>query len=195
LPAGTASLKFRFVGDGQNLDRIVLTPVAVAATPTTRPPTTVPTTAQTPVGGTIRLPAQIQAENYASGGEGTGYHDTTAGNQGGAYRSDGVDIAYASSIGSYVVTRIQAGEWLEYSVDAPEERDYPLAFRLSSPNGGQLFEMKIDGRSEVTVIAPRTGSYDAYSAISTQVRLTKGAHRIRIQFYGDGQNFDAFGLS
>ncbi len=93
------------------------------------------------------------------------------------------------------MTQIRSGEWLEYSVDAPVERDYPLMFRLSSPSGGQFFEMKIDGRSEVTVIAPRTGSYDAYAAISTQVRLTKGTHRIRIQFYGDGQNFDAFGLT
>ncbi len=187
LPAGTCTLKLRFVGDGQNLDRVVVTPVAVT--------TTVPVTVQTTLGGTVRLPAQIQAEDYASGGEGAAYHDTTAGNQGGAYRSDGVDIAYAPSIGSYVVTRIQAGEWLEYPVDAPEERDYPLSFRLSSPNGGQSFEMKIDGRSEVTVTTPRTGSYDAYSAISTQVRLTKGVHRIRIQFNGDGQNFDGFGLS
>ncbi len=93
------------------------------------------------------------------------------------------------------MTRIQSGEWLEYQVDAPEERDYPLAFRLSSPTGGQFFEMKVDGRSEVTVITPRTGSYDTYSSISTQVRLTKGVHRIRVQFSGDGQNFDAFGLT
>ena len=75
------------------------------------------------------------------------------------------------------------------------ERDYPLTFRLSSPSGGQFLEMTIDGRSEVTVIAPRTGSSDAYATISTQVRLTKGTHRVRVQFFGDGQNFDAFGLS
>ena len=155
LPAGTHRLVIRFVGDKQILDRVT---VAAVATPTTTVPTTVPTTVQTTLGGTVRLPATVQAENYATGGEGVGYHDTTAGNQGGAYRSDGVDIAYAPSIASYVVTQIRSGEWLEYSVDAPVERDYPLAFRLSSPSGGQFFEMKIDGRSEVTVIAPRTGS-------------------------------------
>ncbi|MEN6517916.1 MAG: carbohydrate-binding protein [Methanospirillum sp.] len=188
LPAGTASLKLRFVGDGQNLDRVAFSTVAT-------PTTAIPTTVQTTLGGIIRLPAEIQAENYATGGEGVGYHDTTGGNQGGAYRSDGVDIAYAPSIGSYVVTRIQPGEWLEYRVDAPEERDYTLMFRLSSPNGGQYFEMMVDGRSEVAVTAPRTGSYDAYAAISTQVRLTKGVHRIRIRFDGDGQNLDAFGLA
>ena len=196
LPAGSHRLVIRFVGDRQILDRVTVAAVATPTTtvPTTKP-TTVPTTVQTTPGGTIRLPATVQAEHYATGGEGVGYHDTTAGNQGGAYRSDGVDIAYAPSIASYVVTQIRSGEWLEYSVDAPVERDYPLTFRLSSPSGGQFFEMKIDGRSEVTVIAPRTGSYDTYAAISTQVRLTKGTHRIRIHFYGDGQNFDAFGLT
>lgn len=55
--------------------------------------------------------------------------------------------------------------------------------------------MKLDGPSEVTVIAPRTGSYDTYTTISTQVRLSRGVHRLRIQFYGDGQNFDSFGLT
>ncbi|MEN6341734.1 MAG: carbohydrate-binding protein, partial [Methanospirillum sp.] len=186
LPAGTCTVKLRFVGDGQNLDRVVLTPVAV---------TTIPTTAPTTLGGPVRLPDLIQAEDYATGGEGAAYHDTTPGNQGGAYRSDGVDIAYAPSIGSYVVTRIQPGEWLEYAVDAPAEREYPLSFRISSPSGGQTFELKVDGRSEVTVFAPRTGSYDAYATISTQVRMTKGVHRVRVQFNGDGQNFDAFELA
>jgi lysophospholipase L1-like esterase len=188
LPAGSHRLVVRFGGDKQILDRIAVATVAT-------PPTTVATTVPATPGGTVRLPATVQAEHYATGGEGVGYHDTTAGNQGGAYRTDGVDIAYAPSAGSHVVTQIRPGEWLEYSVDAPEERDYSLAFRLSSPSGGQFFEMKVDGRSEVTVIAPRTGSYDAYTTISTQVRLTRGVHRIRIHFYGDGQNFDAFGLS
>jgi hypothetical protein len=161
------------------------------ATPTTPVPTTVPVTP----GGVVRLPETVQAENYLVGGEGIAYHDTTTGNLGGAYRNDGVDIAYAPSLGSWVVTQIRAGEWLDYSVDAPEERNYALRFRLSSPSGGQFVDLQVDGRSEVTVIAPRTESYDAYTTISTQLRLTRGIHRIRIQFYGDGQNLDAFELA
>ena len=192
LPAGTCTLTLKFTGDGQNLDRVVFTPAGTVTTPTTMP-TSSPTTAAP--GSTVLLPATIQAEDYLPGGEGVGYHDTTAGNQGGAYRSDGVDIAYATSIASHVVTQARSGEWLEYSINAPVERDYPLTFRLSSPSGGQFVEMEIDGRPEVTVVAPRTGSYDSYTWISTQVRLTKGVHRVRIQFYGDGQNFDAFSFS
>ncbi len=66
---------------------------------------------------------------------------------------------------------------------------------MSSPTGGQFFEMRVDDRSEVTVMVPRTGSFDAYTTISTSIRLSRGEHRVRIVFYGDGQNFDSFTLS
>jgi hypothetical protein len=47
----------------------------------------------TPYGGTATvLPATIPAENFDNGGEGAAYHDTTATNDGGAYRSEGVDL-------------------------------------------------------------------------------------------------------
>lgn len=134
LPAGDHRLQVRFGGDKQILDRIT---VAAVATPTTTVPTTKPTTVPTTVpatpGGTVRLPATIQAENYATGGEGAGYHDSTTGNQGGAYRNDGVDIAYAPSIGSYVVTQIRSGEWLEYSVDAPRRARLPARVPAIEP--------------------------------------------------------------
>ena len=198
IPAGTHRLRLRFGGDKQILDRIT---IAAGAAPTTAPTTATPTPTKTPTPtptvptGAVQLPARIEAENYLAGADGVGYHDTTPGNQGGAYRQDGVDIVYASTIGSYTVTQIRSGEWLEYSVNAPEERDYPLTFRVSSPTGGQFFEMKVDDRSEVTVMVPRTGSYATYTTISTSLHLARGVHRVRIVFYGDGQDFDAFTLS
>ncbi len=38
------------------------------------------------------IPGRIEAENYRTGGQGTGYSDTSSGNSGGAYRNDRVDI-------------------------------------------------------------------------------------------------------
>ncbi len=199
LPAGSHRLKLRFGGDKQILDRITIgagtAPTTVPTTAVITTPTKTPTPTPTAPAGAVQLPARIEAEDYLPGLDGVGYHDTTPGNQGGAYRQDGVDIVFVPSIASHAVTQIRSGEWLEYSVNAPEERDYPLAFRVSSPTGGQFFEMKVDDRSEVTVMVPRTGSYDTYTTISTSVRLTRGLHRIRIVFYGDGQNIDALTLS
>jgi len=196
LPSGTAVLRFRFSGDGQNLDRVTFSAVAGSATvkPTTTAPTVTRTTQAVPsqTGSAVPLPGTIQSEDYNPGGEGVSYHDTTPGNQAGAYRGDGVDIVYAPAIRSYVVTQIRSGEWLEYTVTIPEERYYQLAFRLASQSGGQFFDMKVDGRSEVMVMAPRTWSMETYSSISTQIRLAKGTHRVRIQFHGDGLNFDSF---
>ena len=47
----------------------------------------------TPFGGTAwTIPGTIQAEDFDDGGEGMAYHDASAGNDGGQYRSSDVDI-------------------------------------------------------------------------------------------------------
>jgi hypothetical protein len=54
---------------------------------------------KTPYAGVIQLPGFIQAENFDNGGEGIAYHDTSAGNTGGAYRTDNVDIETTGDTG------------------------------------------------------------------------------------------------
>ena len=67
--------------------------------------------ATTPYSGTpVSIPGTSEAEKFDNGGEGVAYHDTTAGNAGGQYRSTDVDIRAASS-GGYNVGWIAAGEW------------------------------------------------------------------------------------
>lgn len=52
----------------------------------------------TPYTGTaITLPGRIEVENFDNGGEGVAYHDTTATNDGGAYRAEGVDVCTCGS--------------------------------------------------------------------------------------------------
>src|SRR5262245_40681529 len=68
----------------------------VGATATATPtPTPTPRGNPTPTMAPSRaaLPGVIECENFESGGEGIGYHDTDAANTGGALRpSEGVDI-------------------------------------------------------------------------------------------------------
>ena len=149
----------------------VLAPVLAAMTPATRPATVAATPKPNALTGTL------EAEHYHTGGENV------------AYRSDGVDIAYASSIWSYAVTRVQSGEWLEYAVDAPRGARLSARLPVLELERGQLFELQVDGRSAAT---PRAGSYDACAETSTQVRPAKGAHRIL--FTGAGGDFDSFAL-
>jgi len=57
--------------------------------------------ASTPYGpAPAPIPGTIAAVDFDSGGEGVAYHDTTAGNNGGAYRSTDVDLE-ASAGGGY----------------------------------------------------------------------------------------------
>ena len=71
--------------------------------------------ASAPYGGSPwPVPGTIEAEDYDTGGEGVAYHDTTAGNSGGAYRYEDVDIENCSDTGGgYNVGWTAMGEWLK----------------------------------------------------------------------------------
>ena len=81
------------------------------------------------------VPCRVEAEDYDTGGEGVAYHDTTAGNSGGAYRTDDVDVdpSTVRHVG-YVAT----GEWIEYTVNVTTAGTYPTSFRVGSwyPSSG-----------------------------------------------------------
>ena len=47
----------------------------------------------------IPVPGRIEAENYDTGGAGVSYYDDTAGNSGGVYRADDVDLEATSDAG------------------------------------------------------------------------------------------------
>ena len=69
------------------------------------------------------IPGTIQAVHYNSGGEGVGYHDTTAGNTGGKYiRNDNVDIRDCPEGGENIGWN-NTGEWYKYNVKCSSKRD------------------------------------------------------------------------
>jgi hypothetical protein len=144
----------------------------------------------TPYTGTpIALPGRIEAENYDKGGEGTAYRDTTAGNSGGAYRSDDVDLAAASDTGGgYKVKTAVAGEWLDYTVKVTSAGTYSLDARVCSSGAGGTFHIEIDGvnvTGEMTV--PNTGSWNSFTTITKAgVPLSAGTHVFRVVLDTDG---------
>jgi hypothetical protein len=79
------------------------------------------------------IPGKIEAEDYDVGGEGVAYHDTTLGNEGGEYRSDDVDVQSTTDGGDgHNVGWIEAGEWLEYTVDVASTGLYDIQVRVAS---------------------------------------------------------------
>jgi hypothetical protein len=100
----------------------------------------------------ISLPGRVQAEDYKAGGEGVGYHDLTAGNTGGQYKTDNVDIeATTDAGGGFNVGWIQAGEWTAYDVSVATARTYTITARLASAVAGtKNMTLLVDGGSVAT---------------------------------------------
>jgi beta-glucosidase len=115
---------------------------------------------QRPFGDTVRnLPNRIEAEDYDIGGEGVGYHATTPGNDGGGYRSDGVNIQPTTNTGGgYSVGPVAAGDWLEYTVAAPNPAAiYSIRVRVASPLGSGQMRVRLIGTVLGTFTIPNTG--------------------------------------
>ena len=151
--------------------------------------------AQQPYGGAPwSVPGSIEAEDYDTGGEGIAYHDRTAGNSGAQYRTDDVDIWYASAEGYYTGANA-TGDWLEYTVDVAASGEYQLDFRLATPNSGRQLRVTLDG-ADVTglITVPNTGSWVDWQTVSTTANLTAGQHVLRITFVVGGLNFSWFDL-
>ena len=143
------------------------------------------------------LPARVEAEDYDTGGPGSAYWDTTAANEGRAYRSDGVDIEQVSS-GGYAVCYIREGEWTRYTVESPASTTYPVELRVSrwydTPRTVEVF---VDSTRQATVTVPKTGSSSAYTSVSTLVPVPAGRHTVTLRYHGGSMNIDAitFGSS
>ena len=140
--------------------------------------------AQTPYAGSpIPIPGRIEAEDYDLGGEGIAYHDVDGSNNGGKYRSDGVDIQNTSDAGGgYNVGWIRNDEWLEYTVDVAEDGEYDFDVRVASSSAGGTLHIEFDG-TDVTgpMSFPATGGWQNWITVSkNNVALTAGQKIMRI---------------
>lgn len=146
------------------------------------PPPPPPTPTSTPFGSApASLPGVVQAENYDRGGPGVAYSDSAAGNNGGAYRSEDVDIE-ASTEQGFNVGWIEAGEWLHYSVDVASSGIYSAEFRVASEASGGSLRLERGGTDLTgTIAAPPTGGWQNWTTVSRQLRLKRGEQTLRLQ--------------
>ena len=150
----------------------------------------------TPYSGTpVSLPGVVQTEHFDNGGEGVGYHDTTSGNRGGAYRSTDVDLEPASA-GGYDVAWVVAGEWLQYSLNVAVSAAYRVNFRVASSGQGGTFHLEMNGVNVAgPLVVPDTGGWQNWQVVGANVRLPAGAQVARLVMDGNGStaavgNFD-----
>ena len=143
-----------------------------------------------PYGGAPRMvPATIQAEKFDVGGEGVGYHDRSAGNGGGQYRT-GEDVDIVSTKSGYAINNFQTREWLAYTIKVPITAQYDIHLRASSTYPDSAFHIQIDGEDVTGVVTvPNTGGWDTYQWVGRRgVRLTAGKHVLKV--YSNKQYFN-----
>ncbi|MFL5729235.1 MAG: carbohydrate-binding protein, partial [Cytophagaceae bacterium] len=149
---------------------------------------------ESPYNGTpISLPGKIEAENYDLGGEGLAYHDAEAANQGGAYRTDGVDIqATTDAGGGYNIGYTSDGEWMKYMVNVPVAGTYNFGFRTAGTGTASAIRLEVDGADVTGSIAlPNTGAWQTWaSTVSPNVFLSAGQHTIRVFVVTGGFNLN-----
>jgi hypothetical protein len=128
------------------------------------------------------IPGTIQAENFDTGGDGNGYHDTEATNFGGAYRTEGVDLSGCSDgAGCYTIGWTQPGEWLLYTVSVPYAGTYTLQARVASAGSGGTFHVELNGTNKTgTLTVPNTGGWDTWQTITKTVTLDAGWQTMKI---------------
>jgi len=144
------------------------------------------------------IPGRIEAENYDLGGEGIAYHDSNAGNFGGAYRTDNVDLegtADGFALGTttnYNVGWTVAGEWLEYSANVVSNGTYDVTFRVAGETAytNGTFHLAVDGVNvSGPMPVPDTGGWQTFiNLMKPGVALTAGTHVLRLSFDTDLYN-------
>lgn len=137
----------------------------------------------------------LYAVNYDLGANGYAYYDMdtanyrvvtgkyAAGNRGGQYRNDGVDIESCNDTESngYQVVNTEKGEWLQYTINVKKAGNYQVGFRIASPEAAAV-TLLVNGKPvSKTINLPATGGYQQWQTTGNQsIRLQKGNNRLRV---------------
>lgn len=153
---------------------------------------------QSPYGDSIHLlPGDIEAEDYDLGGAQIAYRDADAGNQGGSYRGEDVDIDFSETASNHhFVGWTVAGEWLEFTVRIAIPGTYRMQAKVATPSPQAAFRLCLDGEDiSGTIAVPPTGGWTTWIEVMTSdLSLPMGLHTLKLFLLGDPVNFDRIRL-
>ena len=134
-------------------------------------------------GPSVTLPARIEAEDYVA------FSDTTAGNEGGDYREDDVDIRARGA--GYYVGWMDVGETLDYAVRVPQAGRFRIALAIATPYNGRRLQLQLNEQTLAESIdLPNTGGWNHFQTVQFETELPKGNHLLRLNCLTDLQNVD-----
>lgn len=139
----------------------------------------------TPYGLPFKIPGTIKAADFDNGGEGVAYHEVTP-DLNNAYRATDVDL-YED-----MVYRLEAGDWMQYTLDVSAAGTYTLVAQTGAARAGGVFHLELDG-VDVTgpVAVPATGSWSRWGAAVRNAVKFPAAGRHTLRFKVDAA-FDGF---
>lgn len=141
------------------------------------------------------VPGRVEAEDFACGGEGVAYHDSTPGNGGTSdYRfAEAVDVwDSAAASHTHYVGGTAAGEWLAYSVTVAEAGRYDVSLAAAALQVTQV-RLTINGVDVTGLLTlPATGGMTTFVEVAAAVgiQLNAGTHQIRLFIVTGGANLD-----
>jgi N-acetylneuraminic acid mutarotase len=141
------------------------------------------------------VPGTLNFEKYDSGGEGVAYHDTSAANEGGQFRGDGVDLGAASDTGGgYFVGWANPGEWVKYTVNVASTDVYSPTIRIANGGAGGTFHINVDGNNATGSISmPGTGGWQNWTTLSLpNISISAGIHVLTLAIDSGAQGMGNF---
>ena len=138
-------------------------------------------------GSAFVIPCKIEAEDFDNGASGVAYSDVSNYNEGSAfYRDSEVDIDVCNDgAPCYNLGYTEAGEWLKYTVDVSESKNYNIEFRYATTFANSSAKLYMnDVAITGTLVFPSTTSWVKYKSYSVKdVFLTAGTGMtLKLQF-------------
>jgi endoglucanase Acf2/uncharacterized protein YjdB len=143
------------------------------------------------------IPGTIEAGNYdafeGGSGQGVSYSDATAWNEGNYRTSEAVDAGSTTNEG-FTVGWIDAGEWMEYTVNVQQAGTYDVTLRYTSGNqagGGPFWFERADGTKispDITVAFNDVNWSTFVNKVVNNVTLAAGQQVIRVRVLNGGFN-------
>ncbi|RKE17416.1 discoidin domain-containing protein [Streptomyces sp. TLI_171] len=155
---------------------------------------------EAPYGGSpAAVPGTVQAENYDTGGPGTGYFVNSVNGTGNGYRADGVDLEATSDTGGgYNLGWTSAGQWQRYTVDVATAGTYSVVFRYAAPAAvtGALHLADASGANLTGPVAlPATGGWQTWGDAAAQLTLPAGRQVLTLAQDSGGWNLNSLRLT
>jgi hypothetical protein len=120
----------------------------------------------------VDVPALIEAEAYNS--------------------MNGILLQKTSDVAGFAnVGYIEAGDWLEYKINATQAAQYDIYFRAASTKNASL-NINVDGTNVLTQTVLNTNGWQNWETFKNKITLSQGTHTIRLVANTDGFNLNWF---